>query len=249
MKPRHEGELESQGLYGDQFLILEDRKYWYKVNMLKDGTVGWIKKENEVNKIYNKSLIVTHKVNSILTNVKKKPDLKSSDLQTLFFNSRINVINTSNNWAKVKFQNCKNNSKFGYVYIDHLENINFIDADFSKFIKLFLNAPYKWGGKSCLGIDCSGLIQIIYNYTRNSFFPRNSIQQELFLKNSIIKKNEILKNDLVFWKGHVGIMSSQNELIHATANKMLVVKEDLDCVIKRIKSLYNLDPKFYRLKI
>ena len=97
-----------------------------------------------------------------------------------------------------------------------------------------------------MGIDCSGLLQLSYNYTQNSFIPRNSNDQFIYLKDNIVKKNSLRKNDLVFWEGHVGIMKNDNEIIHASSFTMKVMKESLDNTIKRIFDSYGLKPKFLK---
>ena len=88
------------------------------------------------------------------------------------------------------------------------KNVNFV-----KIFKLFINSPYKWGGKTYKGIDCSALIQIFYKYN-NIFFPRDTIDQ-VKQKKGIGKKTKFRKGDIIFWKGHVAVCIDSKKLIHA----------------------------------
>ena len=130
-----------------------------------------------------------------------------------------------NNWVKKK----------------DLKLINFNEKNISKILKLFLNTKYLWGGKTSEGIDCSALIQI-YFYFNNIFFPRDTKDQTRFLKKN---KNHKLykKNNLMYWKGHVGFVLNKNLLIHAYGPKKKVVIMKINKTIKEIKKNTNLDLK------
>ena len=95
-----------------------------------------------------------------------------------------------------------------------------------------------WGGKSYKGIDCSALVQIFFNQN-NLFCPRDSKDQEKFFKRKINLQN-IKKNDLIFWKGHVAIALSTNNLIHAYGPMKKVVVMDIKRTVERIKRTANL---------
>ena len=73
----------------------------------------------------------------------------------------------------------------------------------------FLNTPYYWGGRDSHGIDCSGLIQNIMQM-KNINFPRDTDMQEDFCTRSILRKN-LKAGDLVFWKGHVALMTDKKD--------------------------------------
>ena len=89
-----------------------------------------------------------------------------------------------------------------------------------------------WGGKSFKGIDCSALVQIFFNYN-NKYCPRDSRDQEKFFKKKIKLKN-IMKNDMIFWKGHVAVALSKSELIHAYGPMRKVVIMKIEKTIERI---------------
>jgi len=95
----------------------------------------------------------------------------------------------------------------------------------------FYHAPYLWGGRSSAGIDCSGLVQLSLQ-AFGIFLPRDTGPQERFLQNNILQEN-IQAGDIVFWKGHVGIMVNDREFIHANAHHMQTVIEPFKDVVAR----------------
>ena len=105
-------------------------------------------------------------------------------------------------------------------------------------ISIFKNTKYKWGGKSFKGIDCSALIQIFMNFN-NKFCPRDAKDQIKYFKKKInIKK--IRKNDLIFWKGHVALVTSRQNLIHAYGPFKKTIKMPIKKTINRIFKTANL---------
>ena len=114
------------------------------------------------------------------------------------------------------------------------QKINVITKDPFHNIKKFINVKYKWGGKHFSGIDCSGLIQLFFNYN-NKFCPRDAKDQIKYFKKKIKLRN-IKKNDLIFWKGHVAVVISKNRLIHAYGpfKKVVVmpIKKTIDKIYK-----------------
>jgi cell wall-associated NlpC family hydrolase len=100
--------------------------------------------------------------------------------------------------------------------------------------ELFLNAPYLWGGKSSLGIDCSGLVQVALQAAgvtcpRDTYMQERAIGQQTSL-------GELRRGDLIFWKGHVAIALDTTTIIHANAHHMLAAIEPAADAIARIKS-------------
>ncbi len=105
-------------------------------------------------------------------------------------------------------------------------------------VKLFENIKYKWGGNSYKGIDCSALIQVFFKYN-HLYCPRNSKDQLRYFKN-VKKTAKFVKNQLIFWKGHVAICLNKRLLIHAYGPKKKVLYMDIINTINRIKKTTNL---------
>ncbi len=92
-----------------------------------------------------------------------------------------------------------------------------------------LNVPYLWGGRTPKGIDCSGLVQLALEMAGIDC-PRDSDQQrEAFGKPLACHWRDVewKRGDLVFFSGHVGIMTGTEQLIHASGHHMLVTAEPL----------------------
>ena len=121
-----------------------------------------------------------------------------------------------------------------------IKNIDHHEKNYIKVFKFFLNTKYLWGGKTCDGIDCSALIQIYFYYNR-IFFPRDTKDQIRFSKQKKIKN--LLKGDIIFWKGHVGICISKTRFIHAYGPKKKVIEMSTIQTIKLIDKTANLKVK------
>ena len=82
------------------------------------------------------------------------------------------------------------------------------------------------------------MIQVFLNFN-NKFCPRDANDQVKFFKKNI-KLENIKKNDIIYWKGHVAIALSKKKLIHAYGPMKKTVIMDIDQTIKRIKKTANL---------
>ena len=103
---------------------------------------------------------------------------------------------------------------------------------------IFKNTKYKWGGKSFRGIDCSALIQVFLNFN-NKYCPRDAKDQVKYFKKNI-KLDNIKKDDIIFWKGHVALAISSNKLIHAYGPMKKTVIMGINNTINRIEKNANL---------
>ena len=119
-----------------------------------------------------------------------------------------------------------------------LKEINYKTKDIFKNIKKFVNTKYKWGGKHYSGIDCSGLVQLFFNFN-NRFCPRDTRDQIRYFKKKIELK-KIRKNDLIFWKGHAAIVVSKNNLIHAYGPLRKITVMPIKKTIDQIYTTTNL---------
>ena len=124
------------------------------------------------------------------------------------------------------------------TYSRDLKKISFETKDNFKNINKFVNVKYKWGGKHFTGVDCSGLIQLFLNFN-NKFCPRDTKEQIKYFKKKV-KLNNIRKNDLIFWKGHVALAVSKTNLIHGYGPFKMVVIMPIKKTIDRINETANL---------
>ena len=109
-------------------------------------------------------------------------------------------------------------SPLGFIPLGHLAPLAQREKDFVAVAERFLGTPYLWGGKTNLGLDCSGLVQIALNACGIPC-PRDSDMQEAAFGKTI-DIAQARRGDLVFWKGHVAIVRDGANFIHANAFHM-----------------------------
>jgi cell wall-associated NlpC family hydrolase len=134
----------------------------------------------------------------------------------------------------------------GFVPSRHLVPLNTNEADFVAVAERFVGAPYLWGGKSSLGIDCSGLVQVALTACGIKC-PRDSDMQESALGKSASLAG-LQSGDLIFWKGHVAIARGRNSMIHANAFHMAVAIEPVAEGLARIAAAGSQVTSVRRLK-
>jgi len=227
-KPSSNSEVVSQILYGEKFRILLKRKEYLKIKTHYDNYIGYIKKDK-----FLKNFKPSHKVSKIKSRIffKKGKRFLSSN-HYLYYGSGVSIRNENKKY--IEFEKNKWLKKSDIKNIDHYEK------NYNKIFKFFLNTKYLWGGKTCSGIDCSALIQIYFYYNR-IFFPRDTKDQIRFCKRK--KGKNLLKGDIIFWKGHVGICLNKSRFIHAYGPKKKVIIMPVIQTIKLIDKTANLKVK------
>ena len=221
-KPSLKSETVTQMIYGESFSITKKSKKWLKIKIKEDNYKGYI-----LNKKYSSFLKPTHKINLLKAKIYKFTNkIKKGEIT---FGSKIRVIDQ--NSKSFKFAG-------GWINKQDVRPILFKEKNPFRKIKYFKNIRYKWGGKSFKGIDCSALVQIFLNFN-NRFCPRDAKDQVKYFKKNV-KLNNIKKNDIIYWKGHVAVALSNRKLIHAYGPMKKTVIMDINQTIKRIESTAKL---------
>ncbi len=223
-KRKLKSEVVTQLLFGETFKKIKKSGSWIKIKSDLDNYKGFIK-----NKKFSINKKNTHKVFNLYAKLYSKPSVKKQIKKRLSFGSKIKVTEKKRDFYK--FDNL-------WIKRNDLKKLNYKTKDIFKYIKKFINTKYYWGGRHFSGIDCSGLVQIFFNFN-NKFCPRDTKDQINYFKKKIKLKN-IRRNDLIFWKGHVAIAISKNKLIHAYGplNKTIIMP--INKTIDRIYKTANL---------
>ena len=212
--------LSSQLIYGESFQILNKKRGWLKIKTSYDKYTGFIKKRK-----FKKDIKITHKISSLFARIYSKPKNKYILSTKLPFCSLISVTEKKKEFYK--FENY-------WIKKKDVVPVSYKKQTFKNII-IFKDIPYKWGGKTYKGIDCSALVQIIIKFN-NQYCPRDTKNQIKYFK----KPNNIKKNAIIFWKGHVAVCLSKTLLIHAYGPKKKVLFMNVKKTIKLIKKTAKL---------
>jgi cell wall-associated NlpC family hydrolase len=126
----------------------------------------------------------------------------------------------------------------------HLVPVDGLGGDFVTVAESLAGTPYLWGGTTAFGIDCSGLVQLAMRMVGRDVLRDSDMQAET-LGTPLDGGQMLSRGDLVFWKGHVAIMTAPDAMVHANGHTMLVSREGLADAVARIGYLYG-QPTGYR---
>ena len=215
--PAPDAPLDTQALFGEDVMLYEDHEGWGWVQLARDGYVGYM----SMAALVEGRIKPTHRVTVNRSFVYPGPDLKFSARDALPLGAAVRVRATKGGFAQI--------DDGAFVFSAHLLPSGENQQGFVAVAERLLHAPYLWGGKTSLGIDCSGLVQISLG-AAGIDAPRDTDLQELALGTPIAVATDLAglrRGDLVFWRGHVGIMRDETTLLHANAHHMLVASEPL----------------------
>ncbi|PCI33506.1 MAG: peptidase P60 [Alphaproteobacteria bacterium] len=220
-EPDDTSPLNSQMLYGEHFIVYEIKNGWAWGQAGRDDYVGYCR----VDALSPDLFLSTHHVTNLCSHIYREPDPKSPLVGQVFMMSQISVINEVPTKGFVQL------ADGNWIFAPHLSKI-FGSDPASEALK-FLYAPYQWGGKSSIGIDCSGLVQMAFAAVGVSV-PRDSDQQEKMLGTPLSDDMIPQQGDIAFFPGHVGFMLDDMHLLHANVHHMRVsidpLKEVIDIV-------------------
>jgi cell wall-associated NlpC family hydrolase len=223
--------LLTEALFGELVRVYDrdEEAGWAWAQLERDRYVGWLPAEA----LAESAPEPTHKVAALRTLAFSGPDIKQPPLFDLPLGSHVAVYEE----AQDKNAHYALIAPAGAVVTQHLVSLDAAEADWTAVAERFLGVPYLWGGKTALGIDCSGLVQVALQAC-NVAAPRDTDMQEAELGSELPSNGtipELRRGDLVFWSGHVGIMRDGETLVHGNAHHMAVAAEPLAQAIDRIE--------------
>lgn len=121
----------------------------------------------------------------------------------------------------------------GFIHGRHAVLDSQVETDWVAVAERYLGQPYVWGGRGHRGIDCSGLVQVALGQCGMAV-PRDTDLQCEGIGMPIEAGATLRRGDLVFFPGHVGIMTDATHMLHANAHWMAVVVEPLADVVARL---------------
>jgi cell wall-associated NlpC family hydrolase len=222
-EPRFDSTLDTEALHGETVTVYEEHEGWAWVQLHHDDYVGYMPSEGLVADVSTP----THRVAVLRTYVFPGPDSKMPPLAMLSLNARITVIESSDRHVRL--------AGGGFVYARHVVPVGEVVKDYVAVAESFIGTPYLWGGRTSVGLDCSGLVQLAAAVAGHTV-PRDADMQAAEAGHAIDWQGAPLsRGDLVFWEGHVGIMTSAEDFLHANAHHMTVELEPFSEARARIK--------------
>jgi cell wall-associated NlpC family hydrolase len=217
-QPDFEARQTTQALFGETVTVYEEHDGWVWGQIETDGYVGYLRLDT----LWGETPEPTHRVSAIRTFLFPEPDLKSPTLDVLSLTSRVAVAGETNGFAELE--------QGGWVFMKHLAGLAEVVPDYVATAGRLIGVPYLWGGKTSMGLDCSGLVQIALDAASFSV-PRDSDQQAKVIGEAVADFGDLRRGDIVFFPGHVGIMTGPERLLHANAFHMMVTEEPLADVV------------------
>jgi len=221
-EPSKISDRDSQLLYGEQFQFEKSHGTYIYGHSVHDGYKGYVERALLVKNVPAPNALVKARA----THLYPEPDFKSRPSMILSFLSRLTKTGKEENG----FSELDDGH---WIFTDHIaDQDNFkMPDDLAQTATLFLNTPYIFGGRSSLGVDCAGLVQQTIVACGHPCPLRDSKDQEGSFGEKIDRAN-IQRNDIVYFKGHVGIMVDEKYILNATARHMTTVIEELEILEK-----------------
>ena len=224
--PAPDAMLLTQALKGERVTIYDrngEGFAWGQLN--SDGYVGWLPDAA----LAKPAAAPTHKVTALRTFAFPAASIKLPPVETLSMGASVTVARNDGAFAVTR--------EGWYLPHRHIGGVETIEDDFVAVAERFVGTPYLWGGKSSLGVDCSGLVQISLN-AAGIGCPRDSDMQQDVLGRELgpAEAKQLQRGDLIFWNGHVAIARDASTIVHANAHHMATAVENTRDAIARIKA-------------
>jgi cell wall-associated NlpC family hydrolase len=232
--PRTDAGQTTQALMGETALVFEIANGWAWCQFGRDGYVGYV----PAAALAEGATEASHEVAVPGTFLYPAADLKTAPYSAIYMNTLLAVVEEGDKWSRI--------ADGRHVFTPHLRPLATPADDPAAVATLFEHTPYLWGGRTRLGLDCSGLVQTAFQACgrpcpRDTDMMERELGQPLEFDASLLKRG-----DLVFWAGHVGLMLDRERLIHCNGYHMLTAIEPLSDALTRIAALFGQPTSFRR---
>ena len=218
--------LHTQLLFGEGFTIYDEKFGWVWGQAALDNYVGYARADSFI-----APLAPTHRVISRSTPLFHAAEVRKGARDMLPMNAKVAILEDGKPFAKA--------AKGGHVFAGHLAALDSHVSDWVSVAEQFVGVPYLWGGKTAAGFDCSGLVQTALE-AGGIKSPRDTDMMESALGDSVPSDAPLRRGDLIFWKGHVGVMLDGTRIVHANGYFMQVSVEPFALVRDRTQANENL---------
>lgn len=224
-------------LFGEDFTVYEEADGWAWGQVAADGYVGYC----EAYALEPRGPAPTHAVSALRCFHYPAPDMKQPPLKAFSLGARVTVTSTEGRWRAI--------AGGGYVHETALRPLDQWLSDWAATAERFLGVPYLWGGRSSLGLDCSGLVQVClaeagHPCLRDTPMQEGTIGAPVAIDDArmaaagieALADHGLRRGDIVFFPGHVGIMIDAQNMVHANATAMCVSIDPLSAVADRVRA-------------
>jgi cell wall-associated NlpC family hydrolase len=223
-RPEVDAPLDTEALLGETVVVYEEAGGWSWCQLVEDHYVGYL----PTGALGTEILPQTHRVSAVIAIVYAKPSALSEMVRHAALNAAVSVVSIDGRFAKL--------ADGGYIGTQNLAGMDDHEPDYVATAMRFLGLPYRFGGKTAFGIDCSGLVQKALR-AAGMRGPRDSDEQYRLIasggKALGTRLDALRRGDIAFWSGHIGIMLDDTNLVHANATNMAVTVEPIGQVVSR----------------
>jgi cell wall-associated NlpC family hydrolase len=225
---------ETELLFGEEVQVFDDAHGWAWIQALSDRYVGYVPADALAGGVGRS----THRVRATATFVYPEPNIKTPPIMVLSLNAPVRIVESQDRFAVL--------AGGGFVLAHHIVPGDQPARDFVDIAERFEGTPYLWGGRTRVGVDCSGLVQLAMHAAaltcpRDTDMQRAEVGVSVDVPDILVRPEAtsedvdgLLRGDLIFWPGHVGVMTDGHMLLHANGHHMSTVVEPVVDAATRI---------------